>query len=501
MVSVLFASFFVIAAILIYIYLKRDYSPSLDDLPGVKPHLFFGNLVNSGIMTGKSTLTQTMLDYQRCFGDKFQFWFGSHRCPTFCQMEHAQTIFSDRYTFEQSPLFVPNFDLLCPNGIGMLNGAKWKRHIRVLLPMLKRAKIIGYLERIVQCADRFIDRNLHSSQVHGNLISSCQSFTMNVIGLIGFDNDFDIHVNSSIKKAFQDLISHAVLLVNTPWIPRWLEKIYLKYNWNYQKAYRLIHELAEKLVEEEQNKQSDIENERPKNLIASLVSSLNEQANDEHTSSGITRAEMFDEILMMILLGYETTSTALSWFIFFASKNPQVQQRMKDELREHHLLMTDDLTDAPPLTSENLASLTYCECVTKEVLRLAPVASLTTRIATRDTTVDNVKIHRGQTVFIALHNINTDARYWHHGDPRQFLPERFLAEDQNHHPLTMIPFGGGHRACIGQELAWLELKTVIVRLMQRGITFEDTPENTGGYDERLTCFPKNLAVRVHFDKY
>ncbi|CAF4630306.1 unnamed protein product, partial [Rotaria sp. Silwood2] len=108
---------------------------------------------------------------------------------------------------------------------------------------------------------------------------------------------------------------------------------------------------------------------------------------------------------------------------------------MKDELREHHLLMTDDLTSTPPLTPENIASLTYCECVTKEVLRLAPTASLTTRIATRDITVDNVKIHRGQTVIIALHNINTDARYWHHGDPRQFLPERFLAEDQNHHSL------------------------------------------------------------------
>ncbi|CAF4705556.1 unnamed protein product, partial [Rotaria sp. Silwood2] len=134
------------------------------------------------------------------------------------------------------------------------------------------------------------------------------------------------------------------------------------------------------------------------NLIASLVSSLNEQANDEHISSGITGAEMFDEVLMMIIAGYETTSAALSWFIFFASKNSHVQQRMKDELREHHLLMTDDLTSTPPLTPENIASLTYCECVTKEVLRLAPTASLTTRIATRDITVANVKIHRGQTV-------------------------------------------------------------------------------------------------------
>ncbi|CAF2962272.1 unnamed protein product [Rotaria sp. Silwood2] len=499
MVSIIFPILFVIIILLIYIYLKRGYSPLPDDLPGVKPQIFFGNLINSGILTGKTTFTQVILDYQRRFGDKFQFWFGSYRCLVFCQMEHAQTIFADRHTFEQSPLFLPNFDLLCPNGIAMLTGAKWKRHIRVLLPMLKRAKIVGHLERIVECADRFIDQNLHSGQVHRDLIPCCQSFTMNVIGFIGFDYDFDIHVNSPIKKAFQDFIFHAVWLMITPWIPRWLGKIYLICNWKYQRAYRLIHELAEKLAEEEQNKKN--ENERPKNLIASLVSSLNEQANDEQTSSGLTRAEIFDEVLMMILAGYETTSTALSWFIFFVSKNSRVQQQMKDELRKHHLLVTDDLTSAPPLTPDNLASLTYCECVTKEVLRLAPVAAFTTRIATRDTIVDDVTVHRDQTVFIPLHNINTDARYWHHADPRQFIPERFLAEDQNHHPLAMIPFGGGHRACIGQELAWLELKTIIVRMMQRGITFEDTPENTGGYDERITCFPKNVAVRVRFDRF
>ncbi|CAF2583864.1 unnamed protein product [Rotaria sp. Silwood2] len=499
MTSIIFASLFVIVIILLYIYLKRSYSTSSDDLPGVKPHIFFGNLINSGILTGESAFHEVMLDYQRRFGDKFQYWFGSHRCLVFCRMEHAQMIFDDRHTFEQSPLFLPNFDLLCPNAITMLTGAKWKRHIRVLSPMFKRAKIIGRLETIVECADRFIDRNLHSDQVHRNLIPSCQSFTINVIGFIGFDHDFDIHVNSPIKKAFEDFMYHAVLLMMTPWVPRWLGKIYLKCNWKYRRAYRLIHEFAEKLVEEEQNKQSDMKNERPKHVIASLVSSLNEQANDEHPSSGITRAEMFDEVLMMILAAYENTSSALLWFIFFASKNPRVQQRMKDELHEHRLLMTDDLTCIPPLTPDNLASLTYCECVTKEVLRLAPVADLTTRIATRDTIVDDVKIHRGQIVFIPLHNINTDARYWHHADPRRFVPERFLGEDKNHDPLAMIPFGGGHRACFGQELAWLELKTVIVRIMQRGITLEDASEHTGSYDERITVIPNNFAVRVRID--
>ncbi len=131
---------------------------------------------------------------------------------------------------------------------------------------------------------------------------------------------------------------------------------------------------------------------------------------------------------------------------------------------------------------------------------MAPIAGVTTRMALHDTIVDNVPIRRGQTIIIAVQNINMDARFWHHAASTEFAPERFLEEDKNHHPYAMLPFGGGHRACIGQELAWLELKTIIVRLMQRGVTFEDTPENTGGYEEHITCFPKKLAVRVRINQ-
>lgn len=130
---------------------------------------------------------------------------------------------------------------------------------------------------------------------------------------------------------------------------------------------------------------------------------------------------------------------------------------------------------------------------------MAPVANLTTRIALHDTQVDNVPIRRGQTVLIAIDIMNTDARYWHYAESTKFVPERFLNEDKDHNPYAMLPFGGGHRACIGQELAWFELKIIIVRLMQRGVTFEDTPDNTGGYEEHVTCFPKHLAVRVRLD--
>ncbi|CAF1095535.1 unnamed protein product [Adineta steineri] len=495
MTLILFTSLLCLVLILIYIYFKRRYTLINNNLPGDKPQIFFGNLLNSGFLTRKKSFHEILHDYQRRYGDKFTFWFGLQPYIVFCLPEHIQTILSDRHTFEQSSSFIPNFDLVCPNGIVVLAGAKWKRHVRVMLPVFKRAKMIQHLDTITECADHFIDQCLLDNHIHTDLVHRCQTFTMNVIGLIAFDYNLESNINSPIKIAFQDFVSYVTIVILMSWLPQWISKIYLKFNWKYQKIHRLIRELTEKIVEQEQNN-----SQRSKNLIASLVSSLNEQANDEQISSGLTRIEMLDEILTSMLAGYETTSTALAWFIFYMSKYPHVQQRIKQELHEHNLLMTNHVQYLPRLTSEKLDSLIYCECVTKEVLRLAPTATATTRIALRDTIVDNVPIHRGQTVIIGLNNVNTDARYWHDGHPNKFIPERFLGKDKDHHPFAMLPFGGGHRACIGQDLAWLELKLVIVRLMQRGITFEDTIENGGGYQEQLTCFPKNIAVRVHIDK-
>jgi cytochrome P450 len=128
---------------------------------------------------------------------------------------------------------------------------------------------------------------------------------------------------------------------------------------------------------------------------------------------------------------------------------------------------------------------------------LAPIAGITARIATRDVVVDGVKIQRGQHLFLALCNMNVDSRYWHYQDSNQFIPERFLEEDKNHHPYALVTFGGGHRACLGQDLARFTLKLMIIRFIQRGITFENTKENIGGYKQQITCPPRQMVVRVN----
>ena len=198
--------------------------------------------------------------------------------------------------------------------------------------------------------------------------------------------------------------------------------------------------------------------------------------------------------MLSILAGFETTSTVLSWFVFYMSKYPEVQQKIKDELKEYHL------TPDALLSQEILDSLVYVECVVKEVLRFAPTAVSVSRQATRDDMIDDIPVRKGDLIDVAIYNLHFDPRYWNI-DPSKFVPERWLDEDKSPPHCAYMPFGGGHRACAGQELAFFELKTVITRLMQR-VTFEDPGEeanNSGGFVQRITCFPKHLAVRVSMD--
>ncbi|CAF0781480.1 unnamed protein product [Rotaria sordida] len=175
-------------------------------------------------------------------------------------------------------------------------------------------------------------------------------------------------------------------------------------------------------------------------------------------------------------------------------KYPDVQAKIKEELYRH------GLTSDAILTPEDLDELVYMECVMKEILRYAPITAGIVRQATRDDVINDIIVKKGDIFLIATQNMHRDPRYWKI-DPMKFLPERFLDEDKHPTPYAYMPFGGGHRACIGQDLALFEFKIAITQLMQR-ITIEDAgneANNSGGFIQRITCFPKHVAVRVYMD--
>jgi cytochrome P450 len=201
-------------------------------------------------------------------------------------------------------------------------------------------------------------------------------------------------------------------------------------------------------------------------------------------------------MLAFLIAGFETISTSIAWFVWHMSKDSRVQAKLKKELAEHDLLGNEAFPSI-----EQLDRLNYFDNVIHEILRFTPNLDITLRTLEIDDRLPGTGVHlaKNETVLISLFNVAHDPRYWKI-DPERFYPERFETDDKDHNPYALIPFGGGHRACIGQELARLEIKAVAVRLMQH-VTFRDggSEINAGGFTQKITVTPRKLAVYADFN--
>jgi cytochrome P450 len=78
-------------------------------------------------------------------------------------------------------------------------------------------------------------------------------------------------------------------------------------------------------------------------------------------------------------------------------------------------------------------------------------------------TVNDYDFPKGTVLFPSIYLVHhTEALY---PEPKSFKPERFL--DRQFSPYEFLPFGGGHRSCIGMAFAMMEMKLVLATVLQR----------------------------------
>lgn len=102
-----------------------------------------------------------------------------------------------------------------------------------------------------------------------------------------------------------------------------------------------------------------------------------------HALARFTRDKkvMRDQIISLLLAGRDTTACTLSWVFLELSRNPQVVQKLREEIHEHVG------TDGRPPTYQEVKDMRYLTWVINETLRLYPVVPFNVRGALKDTTL------------------------------------------------------------------------------------------------------------------
>ena len=171
-----------------------------------------------------------------------------------------------------------------------LVGPKYKRHASVVLPLFRRNKIVDNLDLIMDCTDKLIDQwrtitDRDPNYINTKIVDQCQNLSLGIFGFLGFNYDLQTLEESNINdknKLTQALTDFLEIFINTTRLPNSLSKLYLKFNPRYQRARAIIEEYLYQIIEQEQRKTpEEIAEQKRKSLIASLITSLQQDEKAE----------------------------------------------------------------------------------------------------------------------------------------------------------------------------------------------------------------------------
>lgn len=222
-----------------------------------------------------------------------------------------------------------------------------------------------------------------------------------------------------------------------------------------------------------------------------LLSALANQCQD--------REELCNQTLAILLAGRDSTAALLGWAFTRLALHQDV----------FHNLRSTILNDFEPHKEITVTSLKGCRPLQhflNEVLRLHPVIPLNNRQAVRDTTLPRggginedlpIAVRKGQVVTFSVYLMHRRVDLWG-ADALCFKPERWT---QRIPPWQFLPFSGGPRVCIGQQLALIEASYLLVRMLQHYDAIEPVDREDMAALKKglgLTMWPAGgVKVRMH----
>ncbi|RAL68638.1 hypothetical protein DID88_007350 [Monilinia fructigena] len=221
-------------------------------------------------------------------------------------------------------------------------------------------------------------------------------------------------------------------------IPLWPNK-------KYRKALKYVHSYVRTYVDKALALQaSSPPTQDPKDKTSERYIFLEELA-----KTGYGAQKIQAELLNILLAGRDTTASLLTILFMVLSQNQDVFEKLRKEVLA--------LEGKPP-SFEEIKSMKYLKWCINESLRLYPIISTTSRVASRDTVLPRgggpdqkspVMVKKGSIVLWSSYVLHRRKDIYGE-DADQFRPERW---EKLRVGWEYIAFGGGPRICIGQQFA------------------------------------------------
>ena len=353
------------------------------------------------------------------------------------------------------------------NGLLLSEGEFWRRQRKLIQPAFHQERIAAYADIMTDHAQRMLSSwsdgqtlDIHEAMMH---------LTLGIVAKTLFDADVSHEaedVDAALTVLMGKFLRQAGLALLLPaWVPLPTSRL-LK---------RAVGRLDKVIY-------GIIEQRRASGQMSGDLLSVFLQVQDDE-GVGMTDRQLHDEIMTLFLAGHETTANVLSWTWFLLGQNPEVEEKLIEELRR--------VLGGRVPTPADLPQLVYTDMVLRESMRLYPPVWVIGRRALAPFRLGEYELPADTNMLISQLILHRDARYF--PEPLQFNPDRWSPSDPRTTSLprfAYFPFGGGPRVCIGAGFAMMEAVLLLATIAQQ-FRIQIAPGQTVKMQPTVTLRPRN----------
>ncbi|XP_026579211.1 cytochrome P450 2J2-like [Pseudonaja textilis] len=157
--------------------------------------------------------------------------------------------------------------------------------------------------------------------------------------------------------------------------------------------------------------------------------------------------------------GTDTTLATLMWALLLLTNHPNIQEKVQKEIE-------DVFGSSGSISYQDRKKLPYTNAVIHEMQRVKYALLYgIPRQSTKDVTMRGYHIPKGTFIFPDLRSVLFDPEQWE--TPEKFNPNNFLDKDGKFIDREeFLPFGLGKRACVGEQLARIEIFIFLTSLLR-----------------------------------
>lgn len=341
----------------------------------------------------------------------------------------------------------PGFErvkMLLGNGLIVSDGDVWRRSRTMIQPAFSRQNVHRLIRVMVQCCDSLALRWAAAAEKGEavNITAETSDFALELILISIFGDDYESKLLAQGENPFAFLASDSKRDLSVVMKARNLR--------------RLLLEIIEA--------RRSAGNDETYDFLSMYMHATDKQG------VTFTDDELLDELITLIVAGFETSANTLNWVWYLLAGHPDAEDRVVDESRRI-------IPTVAAVSADSLGDMRYTQQVLEETLRLYPPVWLFTRRSREDDELDAFDVPDDTDIYLSPFILHRTAEFW--PNPERFDPGRFAETRSAKNERPYFPFSLGPRRCLGEYFSFLEMKVHLGLLLPRFRMIRTTEEDPG----------------------